>query len=226
MQEFMVHEVEGERLFLLPERALWWPAQKMLIVADVHLGKATHLNKSGHALPNRRAIRDLNFLALLVKELGASRLLILGDLFHSDYNSEFLLLTDFCRHIAPVSVELVMGNHDIAGDNYFTQAGLKLHNDPYCFKPFCFTHNAAVLKTEQPGYVMAGHVHPGIKLYGRAHQSLRLPCFYFGANYALLPAFGSLTGLYTIHSEDENDVIFGIAGEKLVQIPVALRNGA
>jgi uncharacterized protein len=226
MQEFIIHEAEGEKLFLLPERALWWPAQRMLIVADVHLGKATHLNKSGHALPNRRAIRDLNFLALMVKELNAARLLILGDLFHSDYNSEFQLLAAFCREISPVSVELVLGNHDIAGDRYFTDSGLMLHQDPYCVKPFCFTHNAAVLSRVQEGYVMAGHVHPGIRLHGRAHQSVRLPCFYFGSEYALLPAYGTLTGMYSITHENEEDVIYAIAGEKLVQVPSPVRNGA
>lgn len=224
MQEFVIHELEGERLFLLPERALWWPDQEMLIVADVHLGKATHLNKAGQALPNNRALRDLNFLTLLTRELAAKRVLILGDLFHSDPNSEFLLLREFCKNVLPARVELVLGNHDIAGRSFFEGAGITVHDDPYCFPPFCFTHDAAVLQHRHELYILSGHVHPGIKLYGKARQSLRIPCFYFGNDYGLLPAFGSLTGLFSLDYENPEDVFYGIAGERIVRIPAPVRS--
>jgi DNA ligase-associated metallophosphoesterase len=219
MQDFLIHELEGERLFLLPERALWWPEKKALIVADVHLGKATHLNKAGMSLPNKRASRDIAILSILVKELEAEKVIILGDLFHSDYNSEFKLLEDFCAAIAPAKAELVIGNHDIAGAQRFVEAGLIVREDPYCIAPFCFTHDAAGLSHKHDYFILSGHVHPGVKLHGKAKQSISLPCFYFGATYGLLPAFGTLTGLQLIQQTDPAEVIFGIAGEKVVRIP-------
>lgn len=223
MEEFIGHDLRGERLFLLPERAIWWPSHKILIVADVHLGKATHFNKAGQALPNNRSVRDLRFLALLTGELQVERLIILGDLFHSDPNTELSLLKEFCDHIKPVQVELVAGNHDRYTKNLVKEAGIHLLDDPYCIEPFCFTHDASVLEHQHEFYILSGHVHPGIRLYGKGRQSLRLPCYYFGTTYGLLPAFGSLTGLYSICPEDPEDVVFGIAGEKVVRIPVPVK---
>lgn len=219
MQDFLIYELEGERLFLLPERAVWWPEKKVLIVADVHLGKATHLNKAGMSIPNKRANRDITFLTILVKELEAEKVIILGDLFHSEHNSEFNLLEEFCRAILPAKAQLVIGNHDIAGIQHFVDAGLIVREDPYCMAPFCFTHDAALLSHKHDYYILSGHIHPGVKLHGKAKQSISLPCFYFGATYGLLPAFGSLTGLQLIRQSDPAEVFFGIAGEKVVRIP-------
>jgi uncharacterized protein len=50
-----------------------------------------------------------------------------------------------------------------------------------------------------PGaYALAGHVHPGVLLGGRAHDRLRLPCFHFGPACGVLPAFGPFTGLHIL----------------------------
>jgi metallophosphoesterase superfamily enzyme len=58
--------------------------------------------------------------------------------------------------------------------------------------PFVFAHHPVV---NDSGYVIAGHVHPGIRLYGPARQRERLPCFVFGSDVGILPAFGDFTGL-------------------------------
>ena len=48
------------------------------------------------------------------------------------------------------------------------------------------------------GYIFSGHIHPAISMRGMANQSLHFPCFYFGAQYAVLPAFSRFSGTHTI----------------------------
>ena len=66
-------------------------------------------------------------------------------------------------------------------------------------------------------YNLAGHLHPGIRLVGKAKQSITLPCFYFGQQQGILPAFGSFTGLARIHPKKE-DRIFVIVENKVQQL--------
>lgn len=66
-------------------------------------------------------------------------------------------------------------------------------------------------------YQLCGHVHPCIRLSGKAKQSLRLPCFYFTQHLGLLPAFGGFTGMHAIKPVS-GDVVVGIAEGDLVRI--------
>src|SRR5690349_2361179 len=87
---FMMTEIllQGASLVLLPERAVWWPDRKTLVVADVHWGKSAHFRKHGIPMPGGTQDRDSLRLARLIREYGAERLVIAGDLFHSRHNAE------------------------------------------------------------------------------------------------------------------------------------------
>ena len=58
--------------------------------------------------------------------------------------------------------------------------------------PFALAHHPAQVNG---AYVLAGHVHPAARLHGAGREHARLPCFWFGADCAVLPAFGEFTGL-------------------------------
>ncbi|CAN5362794.1 ligase-associated DNA damage response endonuclease PdeM [soil metagenome] len=220
LKEFIQHTLKSEELYLVPERALWWAASKTLILSDLHLGKATHFNKHGMALPNLHSHKDLELICILAEGLEAERLLILGDVFHSSYNTEFQLLNSLAKRLCTQQIEIVQGNHDILDQKYYADAGLILHTTPLIEGPFIFVHDVKELKNVNHDlYPISGHIHPGIRLYGKGRQSLRLPCFYFGERYAVLPAYGSLTGLHTVRHESDQDKIYGIAGEKIAMIP-------
>ena len=69
-----------------------------------------------------------------------------------------------------------------------------------------------------PGaYVLAGHIHPAVRLGGRAHDSLRLPCFHFGPAVGVLPAFGEFTGMHVL-SRGPQDRVFVVAGEAVREL--------
>ncbi|MBL8001299.1 MAG: ligase-associated DNA damage response endonuclease PdeM [Flavobacteriales bacterium] len=187
-------ELAGERLVLSPYRALFWPRMRWLLLSDAHLGKAAHFRKAGLPLPDVHDDLLLDRLGWLIQEYGADRVVVLGDLFHSAYNSSWDLFTLWMERV-PCEMHLVLGNHDVLADRRYLDAGLKLHDEVLLEGPFALTHEPRSVKDR---YVLSGHLHPGIHLTGQGRQHLRLPCFWFGQDRAVLPAFGTATGLHAI----------------------------
>jgi uncharacterized protein len=72
--------------------------------------------------------------------------------------------------------------------------------------------------------VLAGHVHPAAVIGGRARDSLRLPCFHFGPQVGVLPAFGAFTGMHVMRRGTE-DRVFVIAGEAVRALDNASPSG-
>lgn len=187
-----ITQLNGEELWLLPDRALYWPRQKMLIVADAHLGKAGHFRKNGIALPADLVLQDLARLQMLVDFCTPKQLVFLGDLFHSAPNQEWDWFANWLATNPAVEPILVSGNHDTSVPNHGISSKL-LVVDELEVSPFLLTHEP--LKTSPEGlYNLCGHIHPGVRLVGKGSQSLRLPCFWFGEKTGILPAFGNLTG--------------------------------
>lgn len=216
--EYYPLQREGESLYLSPDRFVWWPAMSMVLVADLHLGKATHFNRNGQALPNNAARRDLIRLHQVCELLEARRLIVLGDLFHSEYNNEFALLGELAAALPSMQMEVVRGNHDILSAAHYEKLGIVLHEHSLNLGPFCFVHDP-VEALDGTAYRVGGHLHPGVMLRGKGRDYLKLPCFYAGRDYLVLPAFGSLTGLAKMEAIHPEDRIIAIAGEKLVELP-------
>ena len=186
-------EVAGESLLLHAERALWWPARRWLLVADVHFGKGAVLRRAGVAVPTGQTVDDLARLDALIDHYRPTRLLVLGDLVHGRTPPDSPWQTtvrDWRRRHDEVEMALVAGNHDRHADPHalgFTALGGHLEEGPFAF---CHEPEA------RPGrYVVAGHVHPAVRVRD-GWRSHRLPAFRFGAAVAMLPAFGALTGLH------------------------------
>src|SRR5512134_3710504 len=73
----------GEHLVLMPERAIYWPAQSTLIVSDLHIGKAAAFRAAGVPVPEQTTAPTLERLAAAVERTGATTILCLGDLLHA-----------------------------------------------------------------------------------------------------------------------------------------------
>ena len=209
-------EVRGERLVLRADRSLYWPARWTLCVADLHFGKADAFRAASVPIPGGAAA-TLARLDAALRETGAERLIVIGDFWHvREGRTEDLLaeLTAWRAERSELTIELVRGNHDRAGDppegwgeDWLTVALA----DP----PFLFAHHP---KASPDGYVLAGHLHPGIRLEGRGRERLQLPCFWFGTEVGVLPAFGSFTGSAII-VPFSGDRIFAIADGSVIPIP-------
>lgn len=209
-----------QQMCLLPRKAIFWVEKKTLLVADLHLGKASHFRKAGIPVPAQVHGDDLAGLASLVRTHGPERLLILGDLFHSDWNTDWYGFAEWLAQFPGLSVHLVKGNHDRLPDRLLAEAGIHLHPETLIDPPFIFSHIPLATPITDL-YNLSGHLHPAVRLLGRGGRSLSLPCFYFGKTSGLLPAFGQFTGTALIRPR-AGDVVFVASGAHVVcvsQVP-------
>lgn len=199
-------DAAGHALHPLPERALWWPAARTLLVADLHLGKGAAFRAAGQPLPRGSSAGDLARLAELIARHGAERLVVLGDFWHhASGRSAALLAHLHAFRAAHTQLDwlLVRGNHDAqAGD---PPAALRIAAvaDPWPLAPGLVARHAPLAwdtpaASADAAVVLAGHLHPAALLRTRADR-LRLPCFVWQPGRQLvLPAFGALTGHATL----------------------------
>ena len=208
----IIHEILQQTLYLLPEKALFWAEKKWLIVADLHLGKAGHFRKSGIPVSDLIHSKDILTLEKLILRYQPQEVIFLGDLFHSDHNQGWEVFRRWLKSKAPLKFRLVLGNHDVLDENAYRISNLEVQETLH-LEPFAFTH----IPEETTLYNIAGHIHPAIRLRGKARQSLRVPCYYFGAQNAILPAFGHFTGTARIDIRKTDDV-FVIAESEVIKI--------
>jgi len=218
MGDAVLFEVFEQNLQLLPQKAIYWQQENALIAADVHLGKVGHFRKAGIAVPRDMEQSELGILSDLIYEYKPGKLILLGDFFHSDINSDWDWLVLWRSQFPKLEIILVKGNHDIIEEDHYKQLNIVMV-DELLIGPFLMLHHPLPPDELQTaaGYVMCGHIHPGISLAGRARQQITLPCFAFGDRQAILPSFGTFTGRVAIRS-NKRDRIFAIAKDKVVAI--------
>lgn len=193
--------LKQETFYLLPQKALYRPIQKQLIVSDIHLGKATHFRKKGIPMPMESHLKDIDKIHFLLNNWKPETVLILGDLFHSEYNQEWLWFKSLLMEYPNTQFVLVEGNHDILpSSTYIIPNLLKIGLlEEY---RIIFSHHPLI---DNEKLNICGHVHPGIQITGKAKQSATLPCFYKSDRHFILPAFGNLTGLKIIKREENSE---------------------
>ncbi|HRD77323.1 MAG TPA: ligase-associated DNA damage response endonuclease PdeM [Hyphomicrobiaceae bacterium] len=182
-------EIGGKILHGDMTGALWWPSERALIVADLHLEKASFLAMRGQPLPPYDTRETLQRVALVLDRYEPELVVALGDSLHD--RGALDRIGEDERRILTILQEArrwvwITGNHDggtaaaLGGEvrDQMTIAGLKLRHEP---RPGPVTHE------------IAGHLHPAARLsmYGHA---IRRPCFVGNGLRLVLPAFGTFTG--------------------------------
>jgi DNA ligase-associated metallophosphoesterase len=216
--EGLVFPFLDQQLTLLCQKAIYWEEEKALIAADVHLGKGGHFRKAGIAVPRDLAQSDLAVLSDLIREYKPLKLIFLGDLFHSDMNTDWDWFALWREQFPKLEIILIRGNHDIIHDKHYQQLNISLH-DELLISPFLMLHHplSVIEQQEAKGYILCGHIHPGVLLQGRGRQSVTLPCFAFGSRQAILPSFGRFTGRIAIQHQ-QTDQVFGVLPDKVVRL--------
>lgn len=210
-------EIAGEALSLMPERAIYWARRGLLVVADLHWGKAATFRAAGLAIPPGSTSGDLARLDRALERTGARRLALLGDALHARAGRNGASLervAEWRNHWKELDVTLVRGNHDRAAGDPPSEWRFVCVNEPLAEPPFVLCHHP---QESAAGYVLAGHLHPAAQLRGLGGQSARLPCFWFGARAGVLPAFGSFTGTALIHPRP-GDQVFVLADGELLAV--------
>lgn len=203
----------GQPVWLLPEKAAFLPETSTLLIADAHIGKGLSFRKLGVPVPHGTTAATLSVLSALVARLDAQRIVFLGDFLHSARSHGPTTMDTVARwrdaHPA-LDLTLVRGNHDDHAGDPPAHLGIDAVDEPLVRGDLALCHHPVA---HAPAYVLAGHLHPGVSLGGRANDHLRLPCFWFGAHVGVLPAFGVFTGLHTIRAAAEDRVFVATDGQ-------------
>ncbi|MEO7521922.1 MAG: ligase-associated DNA damage response endonuclease PdeM [Gemmatimonas sp.] len=209
--------VAGELLLLYPERGVFIPRLHTAVVADLHWGKAAAFRAAHVPIPTGTTAADLARLTRFITRTNAQRLVVLGDLIHARagrHRDTFAALHAWRETHEALEIVLVRGNHDMHAGDPPPSLRIECVDAPWMLGPFACEHEPA---TRAGAYVLAGHLHPSITIAGRARQRLRLCCFVFGPEVAILPAFASFSGGGAYHRA-ESDQIYAIVENEVVSI--------
>lgn len=204
--------ISDSNFTLHPSGAMYWQERNMVLIADVHLGKVSHFRKHGSAVPKKAIQKNFDRLQDVVDEFQPKVICFLGDLFHSNLNTEWKLFEEWVKQ-QTAGIVLVIGNHDIIDPTRYENLGVKLASE-WVLDSFLLTH---IPEIREEHYNFSGHIHPGIKLKGIGKQFLKLPAFFQKKNQLILPAFGEFTGNYIMNPEDD-DVVFAVTPDEVILV--------
>lgn len=207
---------KGEKLTLSSLKAVYYAAKRMLIVADLHLGKSAYFRKNGIQIPSSIMEDDLARLSLLIQTFHAITILVVGDMFHHKLNGDIEVFKEWRGRYAHIKFVLVPGNHDKLLKMDYEALNIEMTSKIYTIPPFAFVHE---MKEDVSDYfIISGHVHPGYVMEGKARQSLKFPCFIVGEHHLILPAFSAFTGLCTKYENNAMHSYYIIGGNKIFQV--------
>ncbi len=212
-------EVGGARLHLLAGKAVWWPAERTLLLADAHIGKAVSYRRLGVPVPEATTGGNLDAIDVLLAVHDAQRIVFLGDLLHSRHAHDrdtLAAVASWREQRMQLELVLVRGNHDDRAGDPPPSWGVHCVDEPLMLPA---APQLALCHHPDPidgAYVLAGHLHPCITV-GRGIDRLRLPCFHFREQVGVLPAFGAFTGMHPI-AREAGDRVFVVADDRVVSI--------
>ena len=223
----------GEEFVLTQGRALYWPRERALLVADLHLEKASFFAKTGQFLPPYDSRETLERVALAIRETDARRVYSLGDNFHDAKGIERLdphaagMLTALTRATDWV---WITGNHDEGTHSGSVEANAGgTVAEELEIAGMVLRHR---VKADEVRPELSGHYHPRLQIAVRGRR-IRRPCAVVSTSgnrggRMILPAFGSLTGgmdaadpaiLQAMQPARSIDAMLPAAG-RLVQYPL------
>ncbi len=181
--------IVGAELLPTPDGALWWAAERMLVVADLHFEKGSTFARRGQMLPPYDTGETLARLARVVERFAPRVVVALGDSFHES-EAAGRLLPQHAEMLAGLQRRRewiwIAGNHDpeIGG----RAGGVEMAE--LRAGPLRFVHEPLM---GAPDGEIAGHLHPVVRVVGRG-GSVRRRCFAQDGRRAVLPAFGAYAG--------------------------------
>jgi DNA ligase-associated metallophosphoesterase len=205
----------GETFHATREGALYWASQQALLVADLHLEKASWFARLGQFLPPYDSHATLTALAAEVERTGARRLLCLGDSFHDRFgcdrlpaNARALLISLTSR----LDWTWIVGNHD---PGFADHCGGTIV-DEVELGGIVLRHEANAADAQQE---ISGHYHPKLRVNVKGrHVSRR--CFVVSSTKVIMPAFGSLTGGLDAHHPE---IMRSVGGTAAALVPISDR---
>jgi DNA ligase-associated metallophosphoesterase len=205
----------SETFFASAAGALYWPARQALLVADLHLEKASWFARLGQLLPPYDSHATLSALSGEVERTGAKRLYCLGDSFHDRFGCD-RLPADSRALLQGLTSRLdwvwIVGNHD---PGFADHCGGRIVEEVEV-DGILLRHEASASEFRPE---LSGHFHPKLRLTLNGRRVSRR-CFVASDRKLILPAFGSLTGGLDVRHPE---IIRAMSGDAVALVPVADR---
>lgn len=167
--------------------ALYWPEERALVIADLHLEKGSSFARRGVLLPPYDTAESLARMAGVIARFAPRMVIALGDSFHDKKGSARI---DSADRSALVELQRgrdwiwIAGNHDpVPAAGIGGSFGVAL-----AIGALVFRHEPTGAKGE-----IAGHLHPVARVGGRGHMVTRR-CFASDGTRLIMPAFGAFAG--------------------------------
>jgi DNA ligase-associated metallophosphoesterase len=205
----------GETFVPSAAGTLFWQARQALLVADLHLEKASWFARLGQLLPPYDSHATLTALSAEVERTGATRLYCLGDSFHDRFGCDRLpaqsreLLLDLTSRL---DWTWIVGNHDPGFADHC--GGIVVEEVE--IGAILLRHEA---RPDEVRAEISGHFHPKLRLSMNGRRISRR-CFVASNRKLILPAFGSLTGGLDVRHPE---IVRAISGEAVALVPIADR---
>jgi uncharacterized protein len=187
-------EFAGQHWMLHPLRAAYRESDRTLVIADPHFGKSSTFRQQGVPVPMGDTQKDLDVLSKLLDDTQPSRLIIVGDFFHSHHSQchdTLTALSSWRDKNATLAIDLIRGNHDKHAGAPPMELQITLHRDSLIENELHFIHDP---DSRCDTHAIAGHLHPVVTLHDFDGSRVRVPCFARSECRLILPAFGSFTG--------------------------------
>ena len=179
----------GHELVPLAAGAIWWPARRALLVADLHLEKASWFARRGQMLPPYDSLETLENLATVIDANGAEEVWCLGDSFHDRHGCDRLPADARALLISltgRTDWTWITGNHD---PGFTDTCGGRVVEEAEV-DGLLLRHEAEADETRPE---LSGHFHPKLRVRLRGRLVSRR-CYVVSETKIILPAFGTLTG--------------------------------
>ena len=134
-------------------------------------------------------------LGQLITYFKPTQLLIVGDLFHAESNTDLNTFENWINQFNTLRMVLIKGNHDRISTAVAERFKLSIMSPSLFIPPLNFVHDYE--ETLFNHFCISGHTHPGVLMEGKGRQRIKLPCYQLTDNQLILPAFSLFTGLNT-----------------------------
>lgn len=217
--EMLEVSIEGIRLWLHAKRGVFWPDKRTLFIADTHFGKEATFRSQGIAAPRGSTRATLNTIAEMIAECDASRLILLGDMFHaqSSLSQDIREALDrFFRSHPHLKTSLVLGNHDRGIHALIQDWPIDIIDSGTVLDLISISHFPQV--PSQPAkLLLCGHLHPAYRFQSKLDSVGKLSCFWLSNRQLVLPAIGEFTGTQVVHPS-KTDQTWVIVDDRILRV--------
>ena len=211
--------IDGIDFRLFAKRGLYWPQQRTLFIADTHFGKEATFRSQGVAVPRGSTQGTLTTIAQMISESNASRLILLGDMFHARSSISKDIresLDSFFAAQPQLRFTLVLGNHDRGIRTLPTSWPIEIVDSGTSIDSVSISHLPQE-PSPSTNLLLCGHLHPAYRFSSTMDSVGKLPCFWLSNRQFVLPAIGEFTGTHVIRPS-KSDQTWVIADDQILRV--------